>query len=202
MDHDPAAVESARNRLPRIPNITPSNIQFVTGDVQEALPAGPFDLIYASMLFLHLGNPEKTLRNCFDALAPGGTLWIKESGDFDVEGRPAFKRWVDMTMSAMAKMGRKLLIAKNLEETMTQVGFTEVREVNEHYDLNDNTLAGRVMLSVTLASCYNTIPMLNKIEKVPTEELLALHTKVREELESKAANANLPNIIARRPLPE
>src|SRR5258707_12725057 len=68
IDIDAQAIASATTRLKRTPGIVAKHIDFVVGDIEEALPSGPYDLIYASLIFLHLENVEKTLQLCFDNL--------------------------------------------------------------------------------------------------------------------------------------
>ncbi|MEN3304232.1 MAG: hypothetical protein V7603_434 [Micromonosporaceae bacterium] len=44
----------------------------------EPLPAGPFDLIHARCLLIHLPNREALLPELYKRLAPGGTLLIED----------------------------------------------------------------------------------------------------------------------------
>lgn len=60
--------------------LTPAaNLEIVRHDLQQSLPvAGPFDLIHARLVLLHLPNRGPLLRQLADALAPGGWLVIGE----------------------------------------------------------------------------------------------------------------------------
>jgi trans-aconitate methyltransferase len=203
VDIDPKAIEAAKLRLKRIPGVVPQNFEFETHDVQQTLPEGPFDLIYASLVFLHLADPEKTLNMCFEKLKPGGVLWIKEGGNFPGSDKhPVFNTWVEKTMNAMAKMGRKLMIVKELPSMLERAGFVDLRQFTENYEMRDNTPNGRIMISISLASTYNTIPMLSKLEGIPVEELKQMHETVRTEFEKTPIMSMLPNLIARKPLPD
>ncbi|WP_419993872.1 class I SAM-dependent methyltransferase [Streptomyces boninensis] len=57
-------------------------VQVHTHDINEGLPvAGPYDLIHARLLLMHLGRRREILRMLVDALAPGGWLVTGDFGD-------------------------------------------------------------------------------------------------------------------------
>lgn len=47
-------------------------------DIRDGAPGGPFDLIHARMVLLHLSDREEVLRQLIDALEPGGWLVLSE----------------------------------------------------------------------------------------------------------------------------
>jgi ubiquinone/menaquinone biosynthesis C-methylase UbiE len=70
---------------------------FVAGDVLSAeLPPGPFALVFARLLLLHLPDPVEALRRMWDRTAPGGTLAII---DFDL-------RTITVAAGPIAEVGR------------------------------------------------------------------------------------------------
>src|SRR4051812_3126453 len=70
IDRDPEAIAAAR----RHPD-GEHKLNFVLGDIQEALPPGPFDLAYASLIMSYLRDPARVVDLVYAALAPGGTFW-------------------------------------------------------------------------------------------------------------------------------
>lgn len=47
-------------------------------DINDGVPGGPYDLIHARLLLLHLPNRLEVLSSLVDALAPGGWLMLTE----------------------------------------------------------------------------------------------------------------------------
>ena len=200
IDLDVNGIQRANERRLRTPGIKPDNIEFSVGNVQENLPPGPFDLIYASAVLLHLGDAEKTLRMIFERLRPGGVLWIRElGGKNDTSQHPVQKRWMEMMTDTMAKMGRRFYIAQDLPEILPRLGFTNLRETREPYNLEETTITGRIMMSVSLAGIYNTLPILEKFQKGTREELVALYKDLTAELQKTPMLVNFPNFIVEKP---
>lgn len=57
-------------------------VQVIRHDVRDGLPVeGPFDLIHARLLLLHLPEREQILNRLVDALAPGGHLVLGDMTD-------------------------------------------------------------------------------------------------------------------------
>ena len=52
------------------------NVSFVVGDVERAVPGGPYDLAYSRMGTMYFASPVAALRNVRQALVPGGRLCI------------------------------------------------------------------------------------------------------------------------------
>lgn len=69
---NPAAIATARTQ-PSLQNAT-----FVVGDIQEGLPAGPFDLVYTAVVLYHVPDLARAVALVHDVLAPGGVFWIRE----------------------------------------------------------------------------------------------------------------------------
>jgi SAM-dependent methyltransferase len=51
--------------------------RFVEADVNDA-PAGPFDLVYARLLLIHVEDPAATLAHLWKRVAPGGHLVVQD----------------------------------------------------------------------------------------------------------------------------
>lgn len=125
--------------------LTPAaNLEVVRHDLQNGLAvAGPFALIHARLVLVHLPNRRRLVRQLVDALEPGGWLVL---GEFDFgpvtvrdnhDGRDAalFTRVVDVTMELLVRQhGVDLGWAGEIEAVMTQAGLGEVRSVGHVED--------------------------------------------------------------------
>jgi protein-L-isoaspartate O-methyltransferase len=87
IDLAPAAVERARARLAGL-----DQVRVEVGDIGEAVPSGPFDLIVLSEVgyYLTLAHLRDVLNRLEAELAPGGTLvachWRHHVGDYPLTG--------------------------------------------------------------------------------------------------------------------
>jgi len=83
-------------------------------DVNDGLPVeGPFDLIHARLLLMHLARREEILRELAGALAPGGCLVVTDVSDRIPVAAPSaapadgalFDRVLDIGMNRVARPG-------------------------------------------------------------------------------------------------
>ena len=66
-------------------DIEANNLEVVQLDVvSDPLPSGPFDVIHARLLLMHLPPREEVLERLVALLAPGGTLVVEEHDSFPV----------------------------------------------------------------------------------------------------------------------
>ncbi len=75
IDKDAAAIGRAREHAA---SLHLQNTDFIAADVEQELPAGPFDLAYASTIMMHTHQLAKMVELAQAALQPGGYLWVKE----------------------------------------------------------------------------------------------------------------------------
>lgn len=68
-----AAVDIDTGRLEQRPGL-----EIVQHDIKDGVPGGPYDLIHARLVLMHLSAREQILQSLVDALAPGGWLVIGE----------------------------------------------------------------------------------------------------------------------------
>lgn len=76
------------------------NVSFVTGDVQLALPDGPFDYAFSRMGTMFFANPVAAMRNVREALAPGGRLCMvvwrqKPDNEWLHRAEQVVAQWID-----------------------------------------------------------------------------------------------------------
>lgn len=76
---DVLAIDVATEQLSERPGLAVR-----THDIAEGVPGGPYDLIHARLVLMHLPSREQVLHALVDALAPGGWLVL---GEF-VNGHP------------------------------------------------------------------------------------------------------------------
>ena len=112
-DSDPTVVQQARLR----------GLDVRLGTIDGV--SGPFDVITMSHVLEHLHDPVSVLRNCYELLRPGGTLWV-ETPNIDAIGHRRFGAgWRAL------EPPRHLVLfnRKSLERAMLGAGFTEVRDL-------------------------------------------------------------------------
>lgn len=56
----------------------PPGVEVLRHDIDDGVPGGPYDLIHARLLLMHLSRRVEILHELADALAPGGWLVIGE----------------------------------------------------------------------------------------------------------------------------
>lgn len=131
-----AAVELDTSYLDAGPNLT-----VLRHDINESLPLeGPFDLIHARLLLMHLSRREEILRTLVDALAPGGWLVLTDLSDrlplaasaLDPVDEKLFERVLDTGMNQVARPGgMNLEWAHDTGRHMRKAGLQDVRAM-EH----------------------------------------------------------------------
>src|SRR5579859_700585 len=156
--------------------------EYVVGDVEQALPAGPFDLIYISLVLLHTHLPAKILELAYAVLRPGGQIWIRDLVGIDDSiaaiDHPAYHRLAELVFQAHTAIGGNSDIMLLLPGLLTAAGFVDIRQVYEEYPMGGPTAEGQAMLASTLGVYYNARPMVSKTLKVAMSELERLHGEV------------------------
>lgn len=94
--------------------------QFIEQDLSgpDPLPQGPFDLVFARLVLIHLADPIAMLRKMYAVTKPGGVILVQDYNgtSFDIQPRP--KQWNSvqkMFISAVGKAaGRDILFGTKL----------------------------------------------------------------------------------------
>ncbi len=187
------ALESSRGR-----------VQFVVGDLVEGLPAGPFDLIYASMVLLHVRDYEKVLTQAYASLAPGGWLWIKDlhpAIELAVP-HPAYRRAMGLTYATLEAIGAHPYLARDLPAQLRTFGFAEVQMELEEYPLGGATRGGQAALGILLGAIYNARQLVSRVQNVPESEIVQMYMEIGEFARGAATTVGtlqLANMLTRRP---
>lgn len=96
------------------------NFQFIEQDLSgpDPLPPGPFDLVFARLVLIHLPDPIAMLRKMYAVTKPGGAILVQDytGVSFDIQPRP--KHWNTlnrMFVRAVAEAaGRDILFGTKL----------------------------------------------------------------------------------------
>ncbi len=130
IDRDPAAIETARQQAA---SSGLHNIEYLVGNVEEELPAGPFDLIYASVIFIHTRRLAQVVELAQAALQPGGYLWVKEVHPKVSEPTSSaeYKELNTIILAALARLGNHPQAAAELLALLPQAGFDQVQHFED-----------------------------------------------------------------------
>lgn len=113
-----------------------TNLTVLRHDVRDEPPAGgPFDLIHARLVLLHLPERKRVLRELIRSLAPGGYLVVEEF-DCTVPLRvltaptetaaKLFQQVMDVILGVLQDRGADLAWAQNVHTEMTLGGLSDV----------------------------------------------------------------------------
>lgn len=107
-------------------------------DIRRGLPNdGPYDLIHARLVLLHLHEREYLLRGLVDLLAPGGWLVLGEFSDDPLQvvtcanpqDAELFHRVIRTLSSLLREHGADLTWARRLHVSMRDAGLADVHTV-------------------------------------------------------------------------
>lgn len=186
------------------PRVGPG-LSFVVGDIQEALPPGPFDLVYASMVLVHTSELARVVALVYAALAPGGTFWVKDMHPTIVEAglHPDYQSLFRGVLAATKSAGLHPYIWAELPALLTATGFTAIRqEEGEVYPLGGASLEGEISLADAIAVFRNARHFVNRMEGTPVDDILRRCDIVIADAQAQAPTfGTMPfiNILARRP---
>src|SRR5579859_7231658 len=169
IDRNPECISIARQQ----PGLQYAS--FVVGDIQEALPPGPFDLIYASTILSNIQDLARVVGLIHAALAPGGTLWVKDTHPNLLEGvtQPDQKYLGEIFLNVMQRLGSHPYVGAELPPLLTAAGFTIIRvEEDEVYPMGGATLEGESLLADWIAGARAARKMLQHVAGISEEEVL------------------------------
>jgi SAM-dependent methyltransferase len=129
------AVDSDPSQLPQIPEL-----EVVEHDLQRGLPVpGPFDLIHARLVLVHLPNRRELLSQLVAALAPGGWLVLGEFSGAplsvltaaDEDDAVLFTRVIEVLSDLLVRHGVDFGWAHQAHRALAGAGLARVKTV-EH----------------------------------------------------------------------
>lgn len=106
----------------------PDAYRFVAGDVMqmESVPGGPYDLVFARLLLLHVHDPVKVLQRLWSWVRPGGALLVM---DYDITGarscpqHPIMERALRLIGDAFRRSERDIEIGTRMPELFLEAGI-------------------------------------------------------------------------------
>jgi SAM-dependent methyltransferase len=202
LDRDPAAIAQAQQIL----TLGVRRVTFVVGDMTQGLPPGPFDLIYASLSLSHLRQPAALVPLLYQALGPGGVLWIKDlgSGMEQAARHPLYEQLIKLCFSALAALGGHMQVIAELRPLLIDAGFTDPHLEIETYPLGGSSAGGRSILANMLRLFYTTRQAISRVHGMPESEIEAMCASIsRDALHSdqEIGTAPFSNLLVRRPVP-
>ncbi len=202
IDKDEKAIEVAQRAAKAMPNV-----EFVVGDVQQSLPNGPFDLVYASVVLMHVPNTAKVLKLVYEALRPEGYFWSKDhhASMATAVDHPAFKRLGDWMGATVDRIGGHWRIGAELADILSTAGFTNVRAEKEIYTLGNKTSEERITMSINLGALYNSRKLTNRILGVPESDVEKAYKEVLDAMmapDGPRGDFLYMNTIGQRPVPQ
>ena len=119
-------IELSKEQLSKTPQ-SPSNLEFVLGDVHE-LPFNDrsFDLVYGRYILEHVSNPYDVLKQAFRVLAPDGRICFQENSILWMEFYPACPQFMHAWKKfarLQSDLGGDSMIGIKLYDRMKKVGF-------------------------------------------------------------------------------
>lgn len=180
------------------------NMEYRLADIEEALPAGPFDLIYAAFVLFSTPHPARVIELAYQALRPGGYLWIKDVPTDYAQAidHRSYRKLAEMTNQALAAIGAHPNIMNEVKGLLPAAGFVDLREEEEYYGLGGTSEEGQAMLAAQLGVFHNARAVISKVHRVPESEIERLYLDVcTAALRSskELGTERLVNIVARRP---
>jgi ubiquinone/menaquinone biosynthesis C-methylase UbiE len=114
--------------LPRQRRDGHPSYRFVAADVTQldAVPGGPFDLVFARLLLFHMRDPVDVLKRLWSWVRPGGALLVM---DYDITGarscpqHPTIERALRLIGDAFRRAHRDIEIGTRLPELFAEAGI-------------------------------------------------------------------------------
>jgi SAM-dependent methyltransferase len=185
-----------------------SSTEFIVGDIEQELPAGPFDLIYVSTVLIHTHQPKHVVAMAYERLRPAGYLWVK---DFD----PAiftdplqqaycggkYLAMLRLLMDTVQAIGGNPYCVNDLPSWMSEIGFVNIRREQERNPIGGRDEIGRTIMALGLGAFYNARSVISKVQGVPEYDLVQMYSEVIDEAmkDKEPSSTWVANVIAQKP---
>lgn len=199
IDRDPKAIEDARSRAVQ----AGVEAEYVVGDIQQALPDGPFDLVYASLVMVHTQQPEQVVQHVAGVLSSGGHLWVKDldSETLKASRQAAFSKLSAMMFQTLQTIKAHPYIANELPGVVEAAGLSIVQRENEVYGMGGADRDSQTMLAAILGGFYNAREAVARFAGVPVAEQEQLYSEVIAAVKASdepIGEMHFVNMIARK----
>ena len=208
IDRDQAAIVTAQEYTKAL-NIP--NTEFFTHDLNNPLsqipffnsdnPAAHFDLIFASVVLMHLSNSPTLVKDIYHLLKPGGTFFTKDMTW--VHGynypSPTFTRLSAISEAEMIKrIG--LDFAPNHQQYLQEAGFTDIESFEDTYPIGGRSEVGRRMLQNFVLGQHSIRPMVIGLGLMSAQDYDAqIQQEFQEITPDMEGHITLVNTIGQRP---
>jgi SAM-dependent methyltransferase len=199
VDKDERAIEAAQRAAKGMPNV-----EFQVGDILQSLPAGPFDLVYESLVLMHIPGTKQIIKSVYDVLKPGGLLWTKDlhpNMETAVD-HPAFARLSKWMGTAMDRIGAPWRIGGELAPILTDARFKIIRTEEETYTLGTRSTEERITMAINLGAIYNARKLMTRVLQVPEIEMENAYKEIVAAMmapNGPRGNFTYMNVISQRP---
>jgi trans-aconitate methyltransferase len=200
VDSNPTVLAAARAQPLLGPTVT-----FVEGDIQTALPPGPFDLVYASAVLCHVRDLARVVELVAAALAPGGTFWVKDTHPAAAARatQPNYRFLVETFYTTMERAGTHPYVGTELPPLLAAHGFTAVEIVDDEvYPLGGESIEGESLAMDWIVAARTAAPQLSRVTGTAEETIREHGERLLAAAQTSAAPLDaMPalNILARRP---
>jgi SAM-dependent methyltransferase len=108
----------------------PGQVEFIHADAEatDEVPGGPFDLVYARLLLLHLRDPVAMIRKMYAWTRPGGVMLVQDYDCAPMSIVPPLATWKEFERvfyGVPEKVGRDLRIGRKLPLHFATAGVGE-----------------------------------------------------------------------------
>ena len=186
IDRSPEAVATAQARAQQQGL---GNVGFVVGDIHEAAPGGPFDVIVGRLVLMYVPDPAVVLRTQAALLRPGGVVAPIE---FDLgsarslPSTPLVQQLLAWLADTFQRAGIQPSLGARLWATLRQAGLRPLGMVGVQPHFGPEDPAGAAML----AGIVGTVLPLMERTGVATAQQVGIETlqaRVAEELAASQA---------------
>lgn len=192
IDRNPAAVARANEHAQQEGRAA----EFIVGDIQAGLPAGPFDLVLMSLVLLHTHDVSALLNRAYAVLRPGGTLWvidnIETSGPNSYVAQSEIFR---LLFTTLERIGGHPNILAELPQLAMNAGFTDYqrRETMSDHPMYTTSIAERTQVNAAgLGAIYNARPAISQVMGVPLARLDQMFAETTNFLMAERASETPP----------
>ncbi len=172
-------------------------------DLDMSQPENHFDLIYASVVFMHLPDVSQIVQSTFELLKPGGAFYTKDMTWLD-----GGMNYPSPTLTELSEIVRPIILGRLREDFASQhkpflekAGFEGVESFEDSYPIGGQTEGGRRMLEIFLLGQHALRPLFIQLGLMDGAEydrrIAQEFQEITPQLEGRLT---MVNTVARRPI--
>lgn len=194
LDVDPAAGKVA---LDRVRGAGAGAYAFVEGDLGSIAmpPGGPFDVVYARFLLLHVTDPIAALKTMYGWTKPGGVIVIQDV-DFEsvavVPPHASWPRYLELLKEIFASIGSTSRFGSTLPLVFKEAGLG----VMDGSDIGAVQAPLSELAPIYAAALTNALPVAVKLGLITHQEGQSLVDDLREAAKDEDVYATSPMLVS------